>query len=452
MWRRLLFLVILLLSPLVAGAHPLGMKILGQRMVVDIKRDGILVDYIAEIPTVDIADWIKIHMQTKGISNFSAEEEEDFNQKIINMLSSGIQISYNGVRYGLVGDRMSKERPVIGDPNFFEYRVRLFSNIPDSSEGQIYNVTISNKNLPNLTSVYLVGIRTGEGIELKDTNVPEIMDWSYDPSYREIKFTFAINEAVKKESLRGGFASPSKNREARLITLLKKDDKNLMFLISLLALALVMGAVHALGPGHGKALTCAYLAGSKGTTRHALILSGVVTFTHTAVVYLLGIFYLIFSKRFPIERFANWINLATGAFVLSIGVYALIQRSIGLARGVHHDYHADHHSDHYADHHGTGKIILFGMSVGILPCPTALALMGFAISINKILLGLVTVAAFSIGLAGTLTLIGILTIRSSRLIYKYERFETIGRFLPVVSAVVVTAIGGVIVFSALKAI
>jgi ABC-type nickel/cobalt efflux system permease component RcnA len=78
--------------------------------------------------------------------------------------------------------------------------------------------------------------------------------------------------------------------------------------------------------------------------------------------------------------------------------------------------------------------------------------MGFAISINKILLGLVTVAAFSIGLAGTLTLIGILTVRSSRLIYKYERFETIGKFLPVVSAAVVTAIGGVIVFSALKAI
>src|SRR5207245_4360713 len=62
--------------------------------------------------------------------------------------------------------------------------------------------------------------------------------------------------------------------------------------LGLLALALLtaaaLGAFHALEPGHGKTVVAAYLVGSRGTARHALILGLVVPASHTAGGHVLG--------------------------------------------------------------------------------------------------------------------------------------------------------------------
>ena len=62
------------------------------------------------------------------------------------------------------------------------------------------------------------------------------------------------------------------------------------FLLFALAAAVVVGAAHALQPGHGKTIVAAYLVGSRGTARHALFLGATVTATHTAGVYARGLF------------------------------------------------------------------------------------------------------------------------------------------------------------------
>src|SRR5207302_187087 len=54
------------------------------------------------------------------------------------------------------------------------------------------------------------------------------------------------------------------------------------------------------------------------------------------------------------------------------------------------------------------NLLMLGISGGILPCPTALVLLLAAISFRNIPLGLVLVLAFSVGLAGILTAIGLL--------------------------------------------
>ena len=51
---------------------------------------------------------------------------------------------------------------------------------------------------------------------------------------------------------------------------------------------LLLGALHALTPGHGKALLAAYLVGDRGTPREAVALGTIITFTHTAAVLALG--------------------------------------------------------------------------------------------------------------------------------------------------------------------
>src|SRR5207247_1868350 len=60
-------------------------------------------------------------------------------------------------------------------------------------------------------------------------------------------------------------------------------------LLFLLLAAFGWGALHALSPGHGKAMVAAYLVGTRGTARHALALGGTVTVTHTIGVSALGV-------------------------------------------------------------------------------------------------------------------------------------------------------------------
>src|SRR5436190_20304468 len=91
-----------------------------------------------------------------------------------------------------------------------------------------------------------------------------------------------------------------------------------------------------------------------------------------------------------------------------------------------------------------------GISGGLLPCPEALGIMVIAIGLNRILLGMGLIVSFSFGLAAVLIIIGILLVRSRSLV---ERFGGInGRWtgaLPLISAVIVTALGVGITLSGL---
>lgn len=95
------------------------------------------------------------------------------------------------------------------------------------------------------------------------------------------------------------------------------------------------------------------------------------------------------------------------------------------------------------------SLLALGVSGGLIPCPSALVVLLGAIALNKIGFGLILVLAFSLGLAATLTAIGIMFIYAGRL---FERFPSQGRLLrllPVLSALFVSAVGMAIFIKAL---
>src|SRR5207249_3603188 len=83
-----------------------------------------------------------------------------------------------------------------------------------------------------------------------------------------------------------------------------------------LGVAVGLGAFHALEPGHGKTLVAAYLVGSRGTFKHALLLGLIVTAAHTAGVYLLGAVTLYASQYIVPEQLYPWLGLASGVMIL----------------------------------------------------------------------------------------------------------------------------------------
>ncbi len=94
-------------------------------------------------------------------------------------------------------------------------------------------------------------------------------------------------------------------------------------LLLLLLAAFGWGAVHALSPGHGKAMVAAYLVGTRGTPRQAVALGATVTVTHTAGVVLLGVVALTLSQYVLPEDLYPWLNLVAGLLVLAVGAAVL---------------------------------------------------------------------------------------------------------------------------------
>jgi ABC-type nickel/cobalt efflux system permease component RcnA len=75
-----------------------------------------------------------------------------------------------------------------------------------------------------------------------------------------------------------------------------------------------------------------------------------------------------------------------------------------------------------------------------------------AIALHRIGFGLALVTAFSLGLAGVLTVVGLLFIKGSRLIDRTPSFAAAGRWMPATSALVVCLLGGGITWGAISTI
>jgi ABC-type nickel/cobalt efflux system permease component RcnA len=235
-------------------------------------------------------------------------------------------------------------------------------------------------------------------------------------------------------------------------------------LLFLLLAAFGWGAVHALSPGHGKAMVAAYLVGTRGTARHAVALGLTVTATHTIGVFALGLVTLALSAYVLPEDLYPWLNLASGLLVLVVGAAVLrgrVRRAQGRAHGHDHRHDHDHPHDHghaHAHHHhepqtiSARALVAMGASAGLLPCPSALVVLLGAIAQHQVGLGLVLIVAFSAGLAATLTALGIAVVHAGRLTARVSPDGRLVAVLPAASALVIVAAGTLLTVRALAGV
>jgi nickel/cobalt exporter len=271
--------------------------------------------------------------------------------------------------------------------------------------------------------------------------------------------------------------------EEDLLAMLRASELSVPLVIGALLAVMVWGAGHGLTPGHGKTIVAAYLIGSRSTPWHALYLGLTVTLTHTLGVFALGLVALFASRYVLLEQLYPWLGSVSGLIVVGLGAVMLWRRIRSLLarrrldrhHGSHHHGH-DHHGDHPPQHehlhdhehghahghahhhlHDDGhahlppgadgspvtwqSLLGLGVSGGLLPCPSALALLLTAVSVNRAALGMVLVLAFSLGLAGVLTMAGLLFVKGSRLVQRLPRVALWGRLLPAASALVIMMIG-----------
>ena len=128
------------------------------------------------------------------------------------------------------------------------------------------------------------------------------------------------------------------------------------FAIIALVVSFVLGGLHALTPGHGKAVVAAYLVGTRGRIIDAIFLGLVVTFTHTFSVISLGVILLFAKDQFAHEDVVMWLSLISGLLIVGIGGWLLAKNMKQYYSGRTHNHGHDHHHPHEHDHpheHGT---------------------------------------------------------------------------------------------------
>jgi nickel/cobalt transporter (NicO) family protein len=233
--------------------------------------------------------------------------------------------------------------------------------------------------------------------------------------------------------------SPAPEKHGSGFESLVRRDLGATGILLALGLALFWGAAHALGPGHGKSIVAAYLIGQRGTVRHAAYLGGIVTVTHTAGVFALGAITLLLSEFIVPEDLYPWLNLVAGLMVVAIGV-AVLRARLSHRRAHKHGHHHYHDHDHHHDL-SPRSLLAVGVSGGLLPCPSALVVLLAAISLHRTAFGLALVLAFSIGLAITITAIGLVAVLA-RGVFRRKSFDgRLVRALPAVSAVAILVAG-----------
>ncbi|MDQ4098686.1 MAG: sulfite exporter TauE/SafE family protein [Actinomycetota bacterium] len=238
------------------------------------------------------------------------------------------------------------------------------------------------------------------------------------------------------------------------------------FALLTMGASLVLGAIHALAPGHGKTVMAAYLVGQRGSFRQAMAVAVTVTATHTAGVLALGIAISASAVVAP-ERLYPWLGAASGILLALIGG-GLLLRAIRLRRRMHVHHHDDghHHGEenghvhsHRGRRHSHGPVggdqlvtwrglLAMGFVGGLLPSPSAVVVLLGAIALGRAWFGVLLVIVYGLGMAATLTGAGLLLLRARRALDRRATvlrpnglLQTATRLVPIATAAFIVVVG-----------
>jgi nickel/cobalt exporter len=485
--KRLLAALALLaawLVPGVASAHPLGNFTVNHYARLEPAADRVRVVYVldmAEIPTFQEKPRIDPNPNL-----FAGQRAEEIRQNL--------RLTLNGVDTPLRLERQSLSFPEgAGGLQTLRLEATYAADLPGQS-GDVALVFRDDNDPSRIGWREIVARPVTSGTQITQSSVPaqdttnELRNYPEDLlnsplSVREARLTFVPGAAVAAQSPLSpsptGLGVLDKTRSA-FAELANGAELTPAFILFAIGVAIVLGAAHALQPGHGKTVVAAYLVGSRGTAKHALFLGATVTATHTAGVYALGLVTLFLSQYILPERLYPILEIASGVLVVMIGAWLFGQRlllAVGFGRHAAHDHdHADgedhhHHSDEHQHSHseehvhahggkahshampervGWKSLLALGVSGGLLPCPEALMVLLITIAAHRVLFGLLLIVSFSTGLAAVLVGFGLLLVYARGLFSRVNLSSgLLPKLLPVASALVIVIAGGVITAQAL---
>jgi nickel/cobalt exporter len=457
-----IFLLVTLAAPQSAAAHPADELL--QHLQVGLAPDR--VDLTISIGGGVLAKELLIaDLDADGNGAASAEEIADWSQKFVQHLAVSVD------RRPILLDP-AKAAVTVPDLQDFYLGVKPIEvtfHLPAIVEPQSEQLMIVTNSYRELRSAYTFDVSTRDGIGIVSQGWPS--------AENRVVYGLGIGApAGRSETSATALASTALGAKAAELF---GRERTPMFFLVLLSTFAVVGALHAAQPGHGKALVAGYLVATQGTMRDALALASIVTVTHTAGVFALGGLTIAASAVFLPSRVVPIMQVLSAVLVLLLGLN-LFRRAVRGANRSQHDHGHHHHHDHanlsdeaHARLHleealamrnrtSLRDLLTLGIAGGIVPCPEALAILLLAIGLHQAWLGMLSIVAFSVGLAVVLVAFGVvvslLQSRSSAMLERLPGGNTgaagraasaATRLLPLASAVLITLVGAVMLLAEL---
>ena len=244
------------------------------------------------------------------------------------------------------------------------------------------------------------------------------------------------------------------------ISAMKRGDWDAIW--KFLAICLVYGMLHALGPGHGKSIVVGYFIARRGRWRQGVALGAGITVTHTmSAVLLLLILYAIFKAtvfnafetgRVGIERASYALIMLTGVLLVALAIRDVIKSRKGCGCAARDDAAEEAAQDGACAESGLGSALppvarwreILGVAAvtGIVPCPAVALIVLFCLLNSMVALSLLGALVICVGMTITNVAFGIAAVAFRKGIDKGSAHTCIATKIYTVA----TLAGGVIIF------
>ncbi len=503
---------LVVVSGFVSGAvgHPLGNFTINQYARLTVGADRIDVRYVIDLAEISTIQELQ-RLGASGDRKPTASDLDRYLQQISAAYVSGLVLTVDDKHVPL--DVIAKAialPPGAGGLPTLRIELDLVGAVPASTDAQVRSLSFEDRNRRERIGWREIVVGSGAGTSVFDSSAYANGLSDELKSYPQDMLAAPLREEGAHASFAGGAAPagatalrtrdghPVKQARDPLADLINVPEVTPLIAALGLLVAAGFGALHAFSPGHGKTVVGAYLIGARASVKHAAFLGATVTITHTLGVLALGLITLFASRYILPEQLFPVLSFISGAIVLAMGIGLFLTRLRavpGLVASGHHE-HGDDHYDHGHDHHhhhGHGHdrhdhdhghltygsvtlahshggsqhshlplgadgapirwrgLLALGVSGGLLPCPSALVVLLSAIALHRVGYGLLLVLAFSLGLAATLTGIGLAFVHAGRWIKRPTGpiARRVVRVLPIMSALVIGVVGLGICYEAL---
>lgn len=232
-----------------------------------------------------------------------------------------------------------------------------------------------------------------------------------------------------------------------------KSDGRIEPLLPLFLIALAYGAIHAAGPGHGKAVAMTYALAHGRTYGAGFLFSGLIALIHTGSAVLLVIILRLFlaqNTSGSLDSISQATQVVSYGLITLIGLFLFIS-SIPEWLGKQEDSNTGKSKQ-------TSRIaqspLAAAFAIGIVPCPGIIMILLFCLSLDQMILGFVLAIAVSIGMAITISLAVWISLAGKRLTIRISSRWQGGiffaeRVLHSTSGLLLSCIGGLFLAAAL---
>jgi nickel/cobalt transporter (NicO) family protein len=188
-----------------------------------------------------------------------------------------------------------------------------------------------------------------------------------------------------------------------------RQSRGAMALI--LGLAFLYGVLHAVGPGHGKAVVASYFVANRARWTGGIVMGSLISLIQGAsAIVLVGLLAIILEwRQFDVLNRTTLVEVVSYGMIAALGAGMLYRAITGKG---HSHGHGPAHDDH--DHPASGSAAALDrrliIATGLTPCASAIIILLFALANESLGVGVAAVAALSLGMAVTVSAIGVASV------------------------------------------